>query len=107
MVELEWVRCAYETSPLCDPTFTTQMDRPLSNPGSSFYPGSPFRCTEAMEACDGDAEAGYTEDYVPETGIIVTEQYDTDFLEGDDRLYINTTTTVNCQAYYNSEKIQF
>ncbi|CAM9564130.1 unnamed protein product [Ectocarpus fasciculatus] len=63
-----------------------------------------FECTEAMEACDDGAEAGYTEDYVPETGIVVTEQYDTDFLEGDDRLYINTTTTVNCQAYYNNSE---
>ncbi|CAM9506075.1 unnamed protein product, partial [Ectocarpus sp. 12 AP-2014] len=34
--------------------------------------------------------------------MIVTEQYDTDFLEEDDRLYITTTTTINCQAYYNN-----
>lgn len=56
-----------------------------------------------MEQCDTDAEPGYTDDYIPEPGSVVTEQYDTDFLEGDDRLYINTTTTVNCAVYYNSK----
>ncbi|CAM9318962.1 unnamed protein product [Pylaiella littoralis] len=77
----------------------------------AFFPGAVncFRgccpdgiaCADTVEDCDLSAEPGYTEDYAPEISQNFTTQYDTDFLEGDDREYINTTTSVDCAAYYN------
>lgn len=57
-----------------------------------------------VEDCPSSAEPGYVRDYVPELSETFTTQYDTDFLDGDDREYINTTTTVDCASYYNGEQ---
>lgn len=59
-----------------------------------------FRCNELVEACDADAEAGYTDDYTPGLGLIVTEQYETSMLEGPDVDYINSTTSTECSLFY-------
>ena len=37
---------------------------------------TPRRCGSNVESCSTDAEAAYTEDYTPELGSVVADQYE-------------------------------
>lgn len=56
-------------------------------------------CADRVEACGDDAELGYTEDHVPVVSTPLDEQYDTEFIDGDDVEIIDSDFTVNCTLY--------
>ena len=52
-----------------------------------------------MSACDDDAEAGYTEDYVPEAYPSLDEAYDAVLVAGNDSDYLVSDSNLNCSLY--------
>ena len=66
------------------------------------YPGAHttrHRCNDKVEACDDDAEEGYTDSYVPEALPTLQESYDAQLVEGIDTTYIGSDESVDCTLY--------
>ncbi|CAM9684281.1 unnamed protein product [Scytosiphon promiscuus] len=59
-------------------------------------------CAENVEACEDDAEIGYTDDHVPVVSTALDEPYDTEFIEGDDVDLLGTEISVNCTLLLGS-----
>ncbi|CAM9290040.1 unnamed protein product, partial [Ascophyllum nodosum] len=59
-------------------------------------------CNLRVSACDDDAEAGYTEDYVPEAYPSLDEAYDAVLVAGNDSDYLVSDSNLNCSLYLGS-----
>ncbi|CAM9808747.1 unnamed protein product [Ascophyllum nodosum] len=62
-------------------------------------------CNDKVEACDDDAEEGYTDSYVPEALPTLHEVYDSQLIEGNDTTYIGSNDSVNCTLYLGSSSV--
>lgn len=59
-----------------------------------------------MEACDGDADEGYTADYTPVLAANLADTYETDLIEGTDADYIGDKTSyVDCSLYQGEDDV--
>ena len=53
-------------------------------------------CARTVKTCSADASVGYNESYTPQVGRIVTDPYETKFLELEDSEYIDSDVGYNC-----------